>query len=359
MARDLFLHVGTSKSGTSSLQSGLGDSIDALEEQGLGMPFPRRGPRVWLLRALGWEVVEGFPHPADPELLTKAMQRMRRCGGDRLLVSVEDLAELDETRIAALREQIEERTQLVPHLIITCRDWSKQLPSEWQQQLKRGLTTDYPTWLGEVADGSGEESVLFRRRQDVADIARRWSGLVPPERIHVVPVGGSGQDRDTIFRELAGIVGVDDSAIHRPNRSVNRSYGWVECEVLRRTNLALGGRMADIHREYNPGMRRVLAKGVLDRGGDQRVTLPPERLGWVQDEMRRQVDELRALGVREHGSLDLLVPDESATAPLPEVDEAELGQVAIETLASFAVRSLQMRRDAQAGAQESDDADSD
>lgn len=357
MARDLFLHVGTSKSGTSSLQAGLGSSVEAVAAAGLGMPFPRRGPRVWLLRTLGWEVVEGFPHPVDQAQLEKAAKRMRRCDGDRLLVSVEDLAELDAGRIQMLGAQLEASTKLVPHVVITCRDWSKQLPSEWQQQLKRRLTTDFPTWLAQVRDGEAEESRQFRLRQDVADIARRWSALVPPERIHVVPVGAPGQDRDTIFQQVAAITGIDDAAIERPNRSVNRSYGWLECELLRRLNLELGDRMTDIHSEYNPGVRRVLAKGVLDRAGDQRVTLPPEDLGWVQDEMRRQVDALRALGVREHGDLDLLVPGEESVGPLPEVDEADLGQAALQTLASFAVRSLQMRRAAQArsGATEHDD----
>lgn len=350
MSRDLFIHVGASKSGTSSLQSGLTSSLPALAEAGLGIPFPRRQNKLaGLLKPLGWQVVTGFPDPVDPTGLDKAVRRLKRCRGDRLLLTVEDLAEMDEGRIGELMGRIEKDTQLRPHVIVTMRDWTKQLPSEWQQQLKRRLTTDYLTYLGEVRDHAGEEAELFRVRQDLGGICARWGSAVPADRIHVVPVGGAGQDRDDIFQRVAEVVGLDHTVIERPTRSVNRSYGLLECEVLRRLNVALGDRLTDIRGEYNPGVRRVLAQGALSRQSEQRVTLPPEHLPWVRAEMERQVAELRAMGVQEHGSIDLLVPDDSAAAPLPVVDEAEVARVAIDTFASFATNTFkvsnQLRRD--------------
>jgi hypothetical protein len=345
MARDLFIHVGVSKSGTSSLQSGLGHSVSALADADVGFALPRRAARVSvLLRPLGWEVVSGFPNPVDPDALDTAMVKLRRTPGDRLLLSIEDLAELDEERIGALCDRLERHTRLRPHVIVTTRDWSRQLPSEWQQQLKRRLTTDYGTWLAEVRDRVGEEDRIFRARQDVAAVCGRWAARVPPDRIHVVPVGVAGQDHDTIFRDFADIVGYDHALVSRPKRQVNSSYGLVECEVLRRLNLALGDRLSDVRTEYNPGVRRPLARGVLNRGSSKRVTLPPEHLPWVQEEMRRQVAQLRSLGVRERTDLDLLVPGEEAARPLPEISEDEIAAVAIETMAGFATSTFRRRR---------------
>lgn len=336
--RDLFLHVGVAKSGTSSLQYSLRESSPALASAGVGIPFPRRAPRVSrVLRPLGWEVAAGYPHPVDGDALDATMRHLRRTPGDRLLVSVEDLAELDEKRISALVDRVEQRTRLRPHVIVTVRDWSRQLPSAWQQQLKRRLTTAYQTWLGEVRDRSGENGRGFRLGQDVGGVCARWATRVPAERIHVLPVGVPGQDHDTIFRELADIVGFDHEVLTRPPRQVNTSYGLLECEVLRRLNVALADRLTDVRGEYNPAVRRPLAAGVLNRWSDQRVTLPPEHLPWVQDEMRRQVRELRALGVRERADLDLLVPGEDAARPLPDVSEEQVSAAAIETLAGFAV----------------------
>ena len=53
MGRDLYLHVGASKSGTSSLQVGLRASRDALAEHGLGLVHSTRSERATkLLRPL-------------------------------------------------------------------------------------------------------------------------------------------------------------------------------------------------------------------------------------------------------------------------------------------------------------------
>lgn len=345
MVRELFIHVGVSKSGTSSLQYALRESAAALSDAGVGIVFPRRGLRVsQLLRPLGWEVAAGFPHPVDGDALDATMTTLRRTPGDRLLLTVEDLAELDEKRIGALVDRIELRTRLRPHVVVTMRDWTRQLPSDWQQQLKRRLTTDYETWLGQVRDGVGEQSRGFRTRQDVAGVCTRWATRIPADRIHVLPVDGPGQDHDTIFRDVADVVGFDQALLTRPRRPVNASYGLLECEVLRRLNLALGDRLADIGAEYNPAVRRPLAAGALDRWGDKRVTLPPAHLPWVREEMRRQVGELRALGVREQADLDLLVPGEDAARPLPEVSEAEVAAAAVETLAGFAAWTFEHRR---------------
>lgn len=342
--RDLFLHVGVPKSGTSSLQYALRESCPALAGSGVGIPFPRRAPRVSrVLRPLGWEVAAGYPHPVDGDALDATMRHLRRTPGDRLLVSVEDLAGLDEKRIDALVDRVEQRTRLRPHVIVTMRDWSRQLPSTWQQQLKQRLTTDYETWLGEVRERAGEDDRGFRVAQDVSGVCARWARRVPAERIHVLPVGVPGQDHDTIFREIAAIVGFDHTVLTRPGRRVNTSYGLLECEVLRRLNVALADRLTDLRGEYNPAVRRPLAGGVLNRWSDRRVTLPPEHLPWVQDEMRRQVRALRALGVQERAGLELLVPGEDAARPLPEISEEEVSAVAIETLAGFAAWQFENR----------------
>lgn len=345
MPRDLYLHVGASKSGTSSLQVGLRASRRALAKQGLGLPYASRTERASrVLRPLGWEVVEGFPREVDQRRLDRTVEGLARFPGDRLLVTSEDLAELDEERIEALVGRVERLTDLRVHVVVTIRDWSRTLPSDWQQQLKRRMTTDYETYLAQVRDGAGPDARIFRMRQDLASICSRWATQVPAERIHVVPIGTPGQDSDTIFREVAAIVGVDDAAIERPARSVNTSYGFLECEVLRRLNASLGPRLGNIRTEYNPGVRRILAKGALDRASQQRVTLPPEHLPWVQQEMRRQVRAVRELGVQERSDLDRLVPGADAAKPLPTIDDAELARVAIETLASFATKAFKQRR---------------
>lgn len=348
MPRDLFIHVGASKSGTSSLQHGLRSSEAALAGQGLGLPYASTGAR-WsrILQPLGWDVVdvEGFLRPVDDRELQRTVQGVADFPGDRLLITVEALALLDENRVEAFVGLLETIPDLRVHVVVTIRDWSHTLPSDWQQQLKRRMTTEFVTFLMQVRDDVGPDARMFRMRQDLASICSRWAAKVPPERIHVVPVGTPQQDTDSIFRDFADVVGIDHESITRPPFLVNRSYGFLECEVLRRLNVSLGSRLEDIGSEYNPHVRRTLERGGLNRSGHQRVTLPPEHLGWVQEEMRQQVRTVRELGVHEHSDLDLLVPDADCAKPLPEIDDAELARVAIDTLAGFAAKSFEVRRD--------------
>ena len=66
--RLLTLHIGASKTGTSSLQRGLFGSADQLASQGIGVPLESRHAHVErVLRPLGWVTASGFvdDYPSD------------------------------------------------------------------------------------------------------------------------------------------------------------------------------------------------------------------------------------------------------------------------------------------------------
>lgn len=342
MDRQLFVHIGVSKSGTSSFQAGAEASQQALAEAGVGVPLAARAAKAkQLLRPLGWRTGEGYCSAVDDAALDAAVGKIRRTPGDRLLLTCEDLAELDEERLRAFMDRVQSTTRLQVHVIVTARDWSRQLPSEWQQQLKRRMTTDYATYLAQVRDHEGADADQFRARQDVSRMCTLWLKHVPADRIHVIPV--TSADRDGIFREISTIVDYPQELLQPPERQINQSFGYVECEVLRRLNLELGDRLPSIGTQYTPGVRPLLRGDVLARGGGIRLSLPREHLEWVQEEGRRQVGELKNLGVDARGDLDLLVSSGDNIGELPEIDEADIARVAMATLANLAVKASQAR----------------
>ena len=173
--RRLSIHVGSSKTGTSALQLGLWESTDALAAAGVGLPFVGRQEHIQkLLRPLGWVVGSGFTKDPDRGRLRSLVGLLEATSGDRLLISNEDLAECRPAQVEAVRRRSPMRPASSVHVVLTARDWAEREPSEWQQFLKRRLTTDYLTFLDEVREQSSHIAEQFWLRQDVLDICARW-----------------------------------------------------------------------------------------------------------------------------------------------------------------------------------------
>ena len=342
--RPLFVHIGCSKTGTSSLQAGLWQSEDSLAAVGVGLPFVgRRAHLAGLVKPLGWRPVEAFVGPHDEAALDRLAERLRLTPGERLLLSNEELAEAGPEAVAAVAAAAE-RAGLDLHVVVTVRDWSLQLPSDYQQFLKHRLALSYPDFLAAVRDHDGEWAGHFWRRQDTVGILDRWGTAVPADRVRVIVVPPVTDDPDGVFRLLADAVGFPHEALVRPARVVNASYGVVESELFRRVNAALAGQLPDYVSDYQPAVRWPFARRVLARRASARLTLPPEHLGWVQEHGRGTVATLAERGYRVHGELAQLVPGDHQAVPLPPVDEAEIAAAAVRALADYAVLAQEWRR---------------
>jgi hypothetical protein len=335
--RQLFLHVGASKTGTSALQRGLFDSGHALHAQGVGMPLASRHEHIRrVLRPLGWVTAGGFTHPVRPDRLTELGPRLSRTPGERLLLTCEDLCEADPDRIAALVSVARDAGHEV-RVVLTVRGLASVVPSEWQQFLKHRMELDYPTFLERVRERRGRWAHHFWQRQDVPAICRRWGDAVGEDRLDVVVTPDRTTDPDGLYRTFGQVVGFDPAQVSWPTRNVNASWGYVEAEVYRRVNVSLGrDRLPRYERDYQPGLRWPLVQGVLPRSASARIPLPADQLDWVADIAREHVAWLRGSGIRVHGQLDRLVPTARDVGELPVLDEAAVGQAAIDTLANFA-----------------------
>jgi hypothetical protein len=335
--RPLYLHVGSGKTGTSALQLALWSSTDALTAAGIATPLVGRGPHVReILHPLGWVPGSGFTGEIDRRSLGRLGARLRRATGVRVVLSNEDLAEAGPSPIAALIETAQ-AADLDVQVLVTARDWAQQLPSEWQQFLKDRLMMDYETFLARARDRDGPVGERFWRRQDVLGICERWGASLEPKRVHVIVVPPSSIDRGAIFQLFGDVVGFDPSLLTRSARDFNASFGYREAEVLRRLNVALGDRLPDFVHEYLPAIRNVLIRRVLPRGASARIPLPPHHVQWVRRTSEERVAALVDRGYHIHGDPKLLVPAPGVGRPVPDLDATEIADVALRTLADFAV----------------------
>lgn len=337
MARTCFVHIGASKTGTSALQRGLFDSVTELARQGIGVPLVGRKPHVeQLLRPLGWRTARGFVDEPDLSRLRPVGKTLRRTSGERLLLSCEDMCEADAGRIRAWADLLGDHG-LEPRIILSVRNLASVIPSEWQQYLKHRLPVAYPEFLEQVRDREGRWARHFWLRQDAIEISRRWGDVVGPENVDVVVTPPRSRDPHALYRLFGQVIGFDPERLSWPARDVNASWGYVEAEVYRRVNVALGDRLPHYERAYQPAVRWPLVRGVLPRSASARIPLPPEHLAWVTEVAEAQASWLQD-NVRVHGDVQDLLPGPDAAAPLPELSEAAVAAAAVETLTNFAVQ---------------------
>lgn len=338
MPETFYLHVGTRKSGTTTLQSITRASEEQLLAAGLGFPFgvptgTNRRPFMSLMRKLG----------GDPAKRPAAVERLRASvaatSQKRAMFSAEGLAALPADVIATLAEALQD-TDL--HIIVTVRDLARQLPSEWQQSSKLGEVPGYLEFCDQVVDPASELSELFLARYDAADIAARWGAAVGPDRVHLIVLPQQRGDENWLPRTFFGLMDVGMDSLKFSDVARNTSMGYAEAELLRRTVAGFNARET-----YQPYEIHLLVRKEwkpTEAGAGDKIGVPQAALDWCRARAERQIEEIKAGGWQVIGDLEDLRPNPS-TPVFTERDsrDAELA-VAMEQLGRFMTRDLDRNR---------------
>ncbi len=334
MTRRCFLHVGSPKTGTTYLQNVLYGSRAALRQQGLTVPLRRRDHFSLTLHAR-----EGLDPELDPpdvgdvhERLVEALARHDR----DVVISHELFCVATPSGIARLLGLFGD---FEIHLVLTARDWRRQLPAEWQQFVKTRFLADYETYLRGCRDDPADR---VWEGQDYAGILARWSADVPAERVHVVTVPPSGTAPDLLLQRFCSVLGVDAGPLgHGPHAS-NASLSWEATELMRRVNLTLGDRLPKPRTGYNRVAKFWFAERVLSTIEGTRLFLPDEHQQWCHERSVAQVESLREAGYHVVGDLDELVPPpEPAGRSLPVIEDRAQLAIALEAIVLALVQRLE------------------
>ncbi|MGH3510416.1 MAG: hypothetical protein ACRDPI_09330 [Nocardioidaceae bacterium] len=308
MSRVLF-HIGTPKTGTSFVQDVLFRNRELLAERGILYPVDRFDDHFLAaldLLELSWGGLEAKAVGAWERLA----ERVRGWDGT-VIVSHEVFA-------AATRQQVRRALssfgESEVHVVLSARDLARQLPAEWQENVKHRRTVDFAHFLDRVRDPtrSSEVATWFWAVQEVPDILDRWGSTLPPERVHLVTVPGRDAPRDLLWRRFAGVFGLDVEPVQPTTQPTtqrfNPSLGLAEAELVRRVNLRVNhGVLAN--EDYRRFVRELLAHRTLSRRvGSARIELPPDAVAWAEGVGRSWVEALRPRGYDVVGSLDELNP---------------------------------------------------
>jgi hypothetical protein len=347
--RRVLVHVGAPKTGTSYLQDVLFLNRDSLADQGILYPADRFDEHFLAaldLMDLPWGGLETQAVGAWDRLA----ERVRAWPGT-VIISHEILANATRQQV---RRALDSFGDAEVHVLLSARDLVRQIPAEWQENVKHRRTVDYRSYLDKITDPSRSDVLAswFWGVQEVPDILDRWGGSLPPERVHLVTVPKPGAPRDLLWKRFTTVLGLDDADLRLETDRANPSMGVPETALVRRVNQRVNSGVL-ANEDYRRLVRELLAHRTLSqRASSPRLGLPPDVRAWAVDLSESWIDELARRGYDVVGSLDELrpdaVPEGEATFTDPDhPDEADVADAAVESIVTLLDEAARLQADEQ------------
>lgn len=344
MSARVLLHVGTPKTGTSHLQDVLFRNRDRLRQHGLLYPADRFDAHFLAaldLMALPWG---GLQAEAIGRWDALAAQVRRHDG--TAIISHEILATASRSQVGRAMQSLAPDDGTEVHLVLSVRDLVRQIPAEWQENVKHRSTITYEEFLAQLRDPErkGRIATWFWGVQEVPDILDRWGHDIPPEHIHLVTVPPPGGAPDLLWKRFSSVLGLDGIDLDLEAERANPSLGVPETALVRRINKAVNPVLDPP--DYRPLVRELLAHQTLSRRTrTPRLALPPDLHEWARDLGERWSEEVRRRGYDVVGDLADLEP-----GPPPEhwadpdsPRESQVSGAAVEAIRALLVENARMR----------------
>ncbi|RYB94127.1 hypothetical protein EUA93_07085 [Nocardioides oleivorans] len=340
MSRRVLLHVGCPKTGTSYLQDVLFRNQEVLREHDILYPADRFDAHFLAaldLMTLPWGGLETEAVGAWDRLAAQ----VREWHGTAI-ISHEIFARATPTQVERALASLGDAEV---HLVLSVRDLVRQIPAEWQENVKHRSHITYAKFLETIRDPGRDSKIgsWFWAVQEVPDILDRWGSSLPAERVHLVTVPPSGSDRGELWRRFSHTFGLAGIELDLTAERENPSLGVPETSLLRTINQRVTSIIAPP--DYRPLVREVLAHQTLSRSIDSaRLGLSPDDHAWAQDLSRGWVAVLEERGYDVSGSLEDLVGPEPGTFADPDTTTAEqLLPPALDAIGALLVEAARLR----------------
>jgi hypothetical protein len=340
VSRRVLLHVGCPKTGTSYLQDVLFRNQAVLREHDVLYPADRFDAHFLAaldLMTLPWGGIETEAVGAWDRLAAQV-----RDWHGTAIISHEIFARATPTQVDRALASLGDAEV---HLVLSARDLVRQIPAEWQENVKHRSHITYARFLRTIRDPERDSRIgsWFWAVQEVPDILERWGSSLPPEHVHLVTLPPSGSDRGELWRRFSRTFGLDDLPLDLTAERENPSLGVPETALLRTVNERVTSIIAPP--DYRPLVRETLAHQTLSRGvASARLGLAPDDHAWARELSQGWIDVLAERGYDVVGSLDdLLGPDQVPFADPDAVGAEELLPPALDAISALLVEAARLR----------------
>jgi hypothetical protein len=306
MSNRVLLHVGTPKTGTSYLQDVLFRNREPLGAAGITYPATRFDSHFLAaldLMKLPWGGLQADAIGAWDELAEQV-----RAAEGTAIISHEILATASRAQIGRALESLGHGEGTEVHLVLSVRDLVRQIPAEWQENVKHRAVLGYDAFLEQIRDPERATRIgaWFWGVQEIPDILDRWGQDLPAEHVHLVTVPPPGGAPELLWKRFSQAFGLDGIDLDLEAERHNPSLGVPETTLLRRINRRTNAELAPA--DYRPLVRELLAHQTLSRRTrSPRLALPPDMHPWVQELSASWIAEIQRRGYDVVGDLGDLV----------------------------------------------------
>jgi hypothetical protein len=324
MARRVYLHIGTMKSGTTYIQEFCTRNRDALLEAGL----------LWTASVMNFRAVDDLlgtwrPRPGVEGAWGRLTSRIEAHDG-AALISNELISPIFPPKMEQLVQAL---APAEVHVIITARDLGRVLPSHWQEGTRNRQTASWREFFAAVKGEEGSDEQLntgFWRKHGVGAMVNRWAKQVGLDNVTVVTVPPSGSPSTLLVDRFFAAMGIELTEFEQP-KYLHESLGVQSVEVMRRLN----ERSADFEwLRYQWGFKQSLSRHVLTPRSSREpsIRLTRQEREWACKRAEVTISAIEETGVKVVGDLSDLRPapasksdpDKHAEATEPEVLDAAL-----------------------------------
>lgn len=331
--RKVFIHVGVPKTGTTFLQGILHANRETLKQQGIR--YPGKGKAHFVAaQDLTEHLFLGIENPRVAGAWSKLMREVRKRPGD-VVISHELLT---MAKPAHIERAVADLQPAEIHVILTVRDFERQLPAVWQERLKNGGIVSFARHFEQAVRDSAapaDEPAGFWRQQDAGAILQRWADVLPPSRIHVITVPPKGASPELLWRRFAHVVGIEPSSCTFPESEANTSLSPAQARFLRRINKSLGKTLP--RQVYVSVVKRQLSQRVAADGSARNAGLTSEQRGQAQAWSAALATSIETESYDVVGDLADLVAPPSTAAPTSydDVSSSAEALIAVEVTAAL------------------------
>jgi hypothetical protein len=346
MSSKVVLHVGTPKTGTSYLQDVLFRNGEVLAEAGIAYPATRHDSHFLAaldLMQLPWGGLQSEAIGAWDELAARV-----RAHDGTAIISHEILATASRAQIGRALESLGHEAGAEVHLVLSVRDLVRQIPAEWQENVKHRAQLSYGAFLDQIRDPerAGRIGAWFWGVQEIPDILDRWGQDLPPSQVHLVTVPPPGGAPELLWKRFSQAFGLDGIDLDLEGERHNPSLGVPETTLLRRINRKANAELAPA--DYRPLVRELIAHQTLSRRTrSPRLALPPDDHGWVQELSGSWIAEVELRGYDVVGDLGDLVgaPPVADYADPDRPRERQVASAGVDAITALLLDNARLRHE--------------